>query len=70
MIVPLKCHHKIVKFQHVQPQVKSDMNPRDAPRLAGNNNEPVFIEPHDVGQQNDILMQSPIHAENGGGNDV
>ena len=41
--------------QDVQPQVKSDMNPEDAPRLAGNNNEPVVIEPHDAGQQNDTL---------------
>ena len=38
-----KCDHKRVKFQHVQPQVKSDMNPRDAPSLAGNNNEPMVI---------------------------
>ena len=29
------------------------MNPHDAPRLVGNNNEQVVIEPDDVGQQND-----------------
>ena len=33
MIVPLKCDNKRAKFQHVQPRVKSDMNPGDAPDL-------------------------------------
>ena len=31
------------------------MNSRDAPRLVGKDNELVFIEPNDVGQQNDAL---------------
>ena len=63
------CDYKRVKFQNVHPQVKSDMNPEDAPRLAGN----VVIEPDDVGQQNDAPKQHkqpPIHAENRAGNDV
>ena len=46
MIVPLKCDNKIVKFQHVKP--------RDALRLARNNNEPVVIKLDVVGLQNDI----------------
>ena len=49
------------------------MNPWDAPRLAGNNKEPVVIEPDDVEQQNDAPdehMQPPIHAENRAGNNV
>ena len=67
------CDHKRIKFQHVQPQVKSDINPQDAPHLAGNNNEPMVIQPDDVGQQNDAPdghMQPPIHSENMAGNDV
>ena len=68
MIVPLKSDHKRVNFQHVQPQVKPDMNPQGAPRLVGNHNEP-----NDLGQQNDAPnghLRLPIHTENRAGNDV
>ena len=58
---------KKVKFRHVQPPIRSQLDPHDVPQMAENDDEPAVIEPDDVGQQNEApegYLQPPIHAEN------
>ena len=63
---------KKVKFQHVQPPIDGEKEIQDAPQRAENHNQPIVIEPDDVGQpldapENDV--QPREHAENRAVND-
>ena len=59
---------KKVKFQHAQSPIRSPIGSHDAPQMIGYDNEPVLIEPDDVGQQNEAFegnFQPHIDAEIG-----
>ena len=56
---------KKVKFQHVQPPIDGEKEIQDAPQRAENHNQPIVIEPDDVGQpldapENDVQPREQI----------
>ena len=64
-----KDDHKRVRFQRDQPHVRPSFDPEDAPQRTKNIDDPVVLEPEDVGQQDDDPegnMQPNNNAENNG----